>query len=176
MSRSKRPLNESYWVEKNRLLAGEYPAGETTFETRLRLRALLEAGLDTFIDLTRPGELQPYQDVLTEEAALLGKTVTCHRFPIGDFGLPSRAQMGEILVTIDSTLAAGHKVYLHCWGGIGRTGTTVGCYLVRHGKNGTEALQQLAEWWREVPKNAVHPRSPETEAQRQFILTWHELA
>ena len=28
----------------------------------------------------------------------------------------------------------GRKVYVHCWGGVGRTGTVVGCYLVRQGE------------------------------------------
>ena len=32
---------------------------------------------------------------------------------------------------------------MHCWGGVGRTGTTVGCWLVRHGRSGTEALAEL---------------------------------
>ena len=31
-------------------------------------------------------------------------------------------------------------MYLHCWGGVGRTGTVVGCWLVRHGRTGDEAL------------------------------------
>lgn len=33
-------------------------------------------------------------------------------------------------------LAAGQTVYVHCYGGIGRTGTVVGCWLVRHGLSG----------------------------------------
>lgn len=168
------PLTESYWVEPELLLAGEYPAGRSDFETRQRLTALLTAGFDTFIDLTRPDELEPYQPILAEEAALLGLKIVYHRFPIGDFGLPTHAQMEEILDTIDTALAAGHKVYLHCWGGIGRTGTTVGCYLVRRGKTGEQALRQLAEWWQAVPKRARFPRSPETEAQVHFIRGWLE--
>ena len=32
--------------------------------------------------------------------------------------------MQEILDAVDRALAAGRNVYLHCWGGIGRTGTT----------------------------------------------------
>ncbi len=176
MNMPKRPLLESYWVEPGRLLAGEYPGSQSDFETRERLNALLAAGFDTFIDLTRPGEFLPYQDILTEESSLLGLTVSYSRFAIGDFGLPTHKQMEKILKTVDAALSANHKVYLHCWGGIGRTGTTVGCYLVQHGKSGEEALRQLAEWWRAVPKSVRYPHSPETEAQRQFILTWYELA
>lgn len=176
MSAPLRPLPESYWVEPGRLLAGEYPGSASEFLSRKRLTALLLAGFDTFIDLTRPGELLPYEPLLEEEARLLGKKATYQNFPIGDFGLPTREQMTAILDTIDAALAAGRNVYLHCWGGIGRTGTTVGCHLVRRGRSGEEALRQLADWWRTVPKSARYPRSPETEAQMNFILTWHELA
>ena len=48
--------------------------------------------------------------------------------------------------------------------GIGRTGTTIGCYLVRHGLENKQALAQLATWWRAVPKSAYNPQSPETPA------------
>jgi predicted protein tyrosine phosphatase len=176
MSSNERPLLESYWVEPGRLLAGEYPGSASDFQTRKRLTALLSAGLDSFLDLTRPGELPPYHDILAEEAHMMGIETIYRRFAIGDYGLPTRQQMTQILDAIDSALAEGRKIYLHCWGGIGRTGTTVGCYLVRHGKSGNEALRQLASWWRSVPKSARYPHSPETPAQMNFILTWDELA
>ncbi|MGZ9234849.1 MAG: protein-tyrosine phosphatase family protein, partial [Anaerolineales bacterium] len=98
--------------------------------------------------------------------------VTHHRFPIGDFGLPTPELMNDLLDKIEEDLRSGHKIYVHCWGGIGRTGTTVGCYLVRQGKTAEEALNQLSVWWRGVPKSHYHPRSPETHQQVSFIRTW----
>lgn len=172
MKEPKRPIPEAYWVEAGRLLAGEYPGQFSAEATRRRLDALLEAGFDTFIDLTRSDETFPYDRILLEEAALYQVEVVRHRFPIGDFGLPTPEIMKEILDTIDAALQNGRKIYLHCWGGIGRTGTTVGCYLVRRGMSGEEALRQLAEWWRTVPKSSIHPRSPETLDQVQFIRNW----
>jgi predicted protein tyrosine phosphatase len=80
--------------------------------------------------------------------------------------------MKKILDTLDQLLKDGRKIYIHCWGGVGRTGTTVGCYLIRHGKTGEEALAQLAVWWQHVPKHSLHPRSPETDEQVKFILDW----
>ncbi len=74
---------------------------------------------------------------------------------------------------LDASLDARHNIYLHCWGGVGRTGLTVGCYLVRHGYTGRQALDQIAEWWRAVPKYRLHARSPETDQQVRFILDWH---
>ena len=168
------PIPESYWVEPGRLLAGEYPGHFDGERTRKRIASLLEAGFDTFIDLTRSAEILPYAEALYDEARIYDTEVKHFRFPIGDFGLPAPEQMKSILNRIDESLQAGHKVYLHCWGGIGRTGTTVGCYLVRRGRTGKEALDQLAQWWKRVPKSRYHPQSPETQEQADFIRSWAE--
>lgn len=169
---SDRPIDESYWVEPGRLLAGEYPGKYDSELTRQRIDALIQAGFNTFIDLTKPNETVAYDHILRDEAQLYGVEVRHQRFAIGDFGLPTSDLMLTLLDTIDTELQAGRKIYLHCWGGIGRTGTTVGCYLVRRGKTGAEALQQLAAWWQTVPKSHIHPRSPETPEQAEFIRTW----
>ena len=175
MDNTKRPIPESYWVEPGHLLAGEYPGHYDGEKARKRIDALIEAGFNTFIDLTKPNESSPYFRILLEQSHAYDIKVKYQRFPIGDFGLPTPELMTSILDTIDAELKAGRKIYLHCWGGIGRTGTTVGCYLVRRGKTGEEALRQLAEWWREVPKSQYHPRSPETYDQMEFIHNWEEL-
>lgn len=168
-----RPIPESYWVRPGQFLAGEYPATAYFPElTRKRLDSFLSAGFDTFIDLTSPGETEPYEPLLREQAGYYRLPVQYTRFPIGDFGLPTPAQMNAILGAIDASLAVGRKPYLHCYGGIGRTGTVVGCYLVRHGLDGQQALDQLAAWWKHVPKSNRYPHSPETFQQEQFIREW----
>ena len=88
--------------------------------------------------------------------------------------MPTHTQMVEILDALDLALAGGRKAYVHCYGGIGRTGVAVGCFLVRHGQTGPQAIQELGGWWRKVPKSAFHPNSPETLQQREFILRWSE--
>jgi hypothetical protein len=166
------PIPESYWVIPGQFLAGEYPGSWETERSRLRLDSFLQKGFNTFIDLTTEGELLPYAPILEEQAAVYGISATHQRFSIGDFGIPTVAHMQVILNTLDKSLQDGRKVYVHCWGGVGRTGTTVGCYLVRHEKTGDEALAQLASWWKFVPKRTFHPRSPETDEQVKFILDW----
>ena len=174
MSELDPPIRESYWVEPERFLAGEYPAAAYEARARERLGELLESGINTFYDLTLLDELPPYLPILREEASERGIKIQHIRFPILDHNIPPRGMMTAILDAIDSTLARGSNVYIHCWGGIGRTGTTVGCYLVRRGLTGEQALEQLAEWWKDVPKSAYFPHSPETDRQRAYVLNWWE--
>ena len=171
-----RPIPESYWVTPGRFLAGQYPGGFERDKVRLRMDKFLEAGLDTFLDLTNPNELPPYESILNEQARLYEKNVRHLRFSITDFGLPSRNGMTATLDALDAAIHEGRNIYLHCWAGVGRTGTVVGCYLVRHGMSGTQALAQLAEWWKTDPRRDRFKRSPETDEQVKFILDWHELA
>lgn len=170
-----RPIPDSYWVVPGQFLAGEYAGSRDEELTRQRLTRFLDAGFDTFFDLTQAGELVPYEPILYDEALYyFDRTVTYRRFPIRDYSLPTKEQMKDILDFLDTALAAGRKVYLHCWGGVGRTGTTVGCYLVRHGLKGEEALRRLNELYQSAGQNHLFPHSPETEEQRGFVLHWME--
>ena len=93
--------------------------------------------------------------------------------PIADGHVPrSREEMARILDAIDEALGDGRTAYLHCWGGVGRTGTVVGCWLVRHGRTGDEALAQIAEWWQGVEKAYRQLRSPETPQQHAYVRDW----
>ena len=50
----------------------------------------------------------------------------------------------------------------------------VGCWLVRHGATGDEALGQIAEWWKGMEKAYRQPRSPETTEQHAYVRDWTE--
>ena len=167
-----RPNPYFYWVRSGQLLAGEYPADWNTTASRSKLRQLLEAGVTIFLDLTEPGEhgLQPYTAWLQQEAASLGRTAEHQRLPIQDHGTPTPEEMARILDMIDTALAARQTVYIHCYAGIGRTGTVVGCHLVQHGMGGEQALAEIARLRQGAPYDWV--TSPETAAQRQMVRDW----
>ena len=173
------PTPDAYWVTAislatGRLLAGEYPGAKDPAAATRKLGRTLDAGVTTFLDLTEEAEygLRPYAAEVVALGAARGIDVAHHRHPIPDLGTPTAADMSRILDAIDAALARGQTVYVHCFGGIGRTGTVVGCWLVRHGLRGAAALEQIAAWRAATPDG---PRlSPETAAQRALVLNWQE--
>lgn len=169
-----RPIPDSYWVIPGQFCAGEYPGTLEADKTRAKLRRFLDAGIDCFVDLTEANELAPYAPLLHEEAAARGLTVEHVRVPVRDLSTPAEATVTRILDMIDAQLAAGRRVYLHCWGGIGRTGTIVGCHLVRHcmryGMNQSHALAEIARLRAGTPD--AHKPSPETEEQIRRVRGW----
>lgn len=169
------PIIESYWVEDDRFLAGEYPGSFDPEEARKKLERFIETGIRTFVDLTQPHELVPYEPILKDLAKVYEVLPFYHRFAIRDHGVPSPQTMKHILDTIDQAIGNGSPVYVHCWGGIGRTGLVVGCYLVRHGASASEALKRVNSLYRTRPENIFMPNSPETYEQMEFVHNWREV-
>lgn len=166
------PLLNSYWVSPGRLLAGEYPGSMSRPDAMARIEKLLRAGVTSFIDLTEEGELPEYDNLLPE---ITEQRIHYRRLPILDHGLPdSRDHMSEILDAIAAELAGGRCVYLHCRAGIGRTGMTVGCHLIRGGLANDAALDLLQALWQQCGRSRGWPTVPETSEQVEFVRQWRE--
>lgn len=165
------PNDDSYWVIPSRLIAGAYPFVKfNDDQTRRKLYRLLVAGVTSFLDLTGEGEMPPYEDLLKEQADWVESRITYRRIAIQDMGLPTEEQMKSTLDAIDEEIRQGRVVYVHCQAGIGRTGTVVGCYLVRNGLQGAEALNTIARL--RAGTSSGWTRSPETDEQMEFVLNW----
>jgi ADP-ribosylglycohydrolase len=171
-----RPLESTYWVVPGRLLVGEHPGSRSRAQSMERLRRFLEAGVTCFIDLTEPGETPAYEMLLPFETPA-GQRVEYLREPIMDHGVPAdRESMGRILAMLDGALDAGHRVYLHCRAGIGRSAMAAGCWLAeRNATGGAGALDELAAVWQQAAQSRYWPRVPETPEQTEFVRSWQAL-
>jgi protein-tyrosine phosphatase len=172
---SNTPIDDSYWLVPGRLLAGEYPGAKTKDEARRKLRSFLDAGVNFFLDLTEECEgLEPYASLLEEEAMARDRGIAYRRLPIPFMDVPTTDRMSEIQKTIEEALGAGRTVYVHCLGGLGRTGTVLGCYLVEHEVSVAEALAEIhrRRRWTKGGWN----KSTQTPAQVDFVKRWRSFA
>lgn len=174
------PFSRSYWVVPDKFLAGCYPGSEDQKMAHEKLESLLNHGIRCFISLMEPDEVNwngkpfaSYEEQIRSIASSMGHSVTFERMPIKDTWIPSRIEMIQILDRIDQSIEAGKPVYIHCWGGRGRTGTVVSCYLMRHGLASDRNVLRRIQELRANSEDARMP-SPETSQQVDMVLSWVE--
>jgi atypical dual specificity phosphatase len=136
------------WLEPDRLLGCAYPRHTAA------LAALAEQGITVLVNLHErshgPTRLAPHG--LTEV-----------HIPMRDFSAPTPEQIDQGVQAIETALAAGHRLAVHCGGGVGRTGTLLACYLVSHGVAPDEAIAQVRR---------LRPGSVETRGQIAAIRAY----
>jgi hypothetical protein len=172
------PLGGTYWVLPNQFLAGEYPGAVESELTERKLRALIGAGVRTFVDLTEEAEVMEgvkvmpsYQRILRRVSEEESVQTTYANIPIEDRGVPSLWTVRCILDVIDRSISDDNPVFVHCSAGRGRTGTVVGCYLKRHGlAEDGDVIQKLAQLRQDVPGG--REASPHTNEQIRMVVTW----
>ena len=172
------PFNRAYWVVPGKLLAGCYPGDSTPSIADGKLSRLIDAGIRHVINLMEADErdhrgfrFEPYEDRMEDLASKRKISVTFDQLSIKDLSVPTERYMIRILNQIDLCIRYDKPVYVHCWGGLGRTGTVVGCYLARHGLAlGKDAIVKIADL-REHTADSDRP-SPETASQMQMVINW----
>ena len=139
--------------------AGEYPGDRDNEIAKKKISRLLEMGIRHFIDLTEEGELIPYSTMLP-----IGTTYL--RFPIVDQNTPKREDsVVQLLNDIHELQKKEGGIYIHCWGGVGRTGTIIGCLIAKELNLSLEdSLKQLRKDFEAetMPKSAYRV-TPENE-------------
>ena len=160
------------------LLAGCYPGDDSEDETIRKLSRLLNHGIRHFVSLMEPDEcdhsgnpFNPYEPIVRSIAGAMNWKVSFRRMPIKDMDIPTETEMIRILNHIDEKLDSNIPVYVHCWGGRGRTGTVVGCFLARHCTAvGRDALGMIKKLRKSVLDSDLS--SPETVEQVEMVVSW----
>jgi Protein-tyrosine phosphatase len=166
---------QHYTIEEGRIYAGEYPGGRTPERAAQRIRHLTDKGVRTFLDLTTPeDDLIPYGDILGQISGETGQSRIRAGVAIPDRNIPSRMKDMILAMTIiQQAILQAPAIYIHCRGGIGRTGTVVGCWFVENGMHPQDAVDKVQTLYSSnMPKAVRAPFSPETTAQREYILNW----
>ena len=154
----------AWWVDAGRILAGEYPGSSEPALRDLKLALLADAGIATIVDLTRDDDrLAPYAAHWQSLGESRGRSHRHLHHPIRDLDVTTPEGYDAILSDIDAELAADRPVYVHCWGGVGRTGTVVGLVHVQRGSDADAALERIALARQGTRK--AHRTAPEMDCQ-----------
>jgi len=166
------PIPNSYWADPGRLLAGPLPTHTDRAVLRSMIGALFDAGIRLVLDLRTPAE-PPGLRTLLDKLAPAGVEPVWIGAPVLNGDAPNVAQMQSALDVIDASLARDRPVYVHCAGGLGRTGNIVACWWIRHGVYSPEEALAALTTRRAGQPNAERP-SPETGAQFRLVRGWQK--
>ena len=165
----RKPIRNSYRV-MDRVYAGEYPIEYDEKRSIERINQFERFGITHYIDLTEEGEHLPYANMLESDVQHI-------RFPIKDMSAPHNIEsVKELTSRINEILHErdGNKIYIHCWGGVGRTGMIVGCLLSeQYGFDFEKTMDALTLAYSDCPKSAYRA-TPESNEQRLFIAKYAE--
>ncbi|EFN57179.1 hypothetical protein CHLNCDRAFT_143577 [Chlorella variabilis] len=181
------PTPWSNWIIKGRLLAGAYPASLDDAETQRILTTLLELGVNTFVCLQaefslhtpdaawRSGQgLRPYikdaQQILirareTRSQRIMQDKLDFLHLPIIDGNVTSDVALSRLADDCCIRILRGERMYIHCWGGHGRTGTLVAVMLGRLYSVTCAAALRFTQAFHDSRKFPQGVRSPQTTPQ-----------
>ena len=155
-----------YWIKAKgvRLAIVPRPRGQDWLPDNIGL--LRKAGVDVLVSALTQAE--------TDELGLCAEAECCRRrgmeflsFPIEDRSVPTSSSLfGDLLNSLNRSLAQGRTVAVHCRAGIGRSSLIVASLLTQNGLSVEAALLAIQE--------ARGCPVPDTAEQRQWVLRYQE--
>lgn len=140
------------WVSPNLLLGG--------FLAPYDVRALVRDGVGAVVNVTR--------ELIEPRDALAAAGIAYLQVPSWDGRVPAIEDAARGVSFIAAHIADGHKVYVHCASGVGRSVSLLLCYLAAC--EGADVDASLAAI------HAARPRVSLSRVQRAFVddyLAWH---
>ena len=116
------------WIYEGELAGSGYPASKS------QVAWLSRKGINSILSLTE----EPLPD------SWLKSSMNYMHIPMRDHEPPDQASLASAAARIESELASGRVVLVHCQAGIGRTMSAIGAYLIRSkGMGADEAMAFL---------------------------------
>ena len=175
---------------------GAYPASQDDAETFDLLTSILKHGITKFVCLQQEYRahgvteamwrnglaLRPYYDDVVQIVgnknqieSLKGFNIVDSdklsfvHFPIRDCDITDDDRVIEVAKSLVKAIGEGEKLYLHCWGGHGRTGTLVSIMLHLMYKLDSVAAMARCQEVHDLRQCPVAVGSPQTQTQRDQV-------
>jgi len=147
-----------YWIT-SQLAIVPRPQGDDLLDDEML--ALKEAGIDVVVSMLQKDEAR--KAGLEREASSAEENgLLFHNFPVPDRGVPlDTSSFIEFLKGLESLLAQGKRIGVHCRASIGRSSVTSASLLIRSGIPFETAWLQIS-----VARDCL---VPDTEEQREWV-------
>ncbi len=149
-------LPNFHWIVEG-LLAGMAQPGTSYHDPQEDIRTLSRMGFSVLVSLTE--KPIPFDMVA-------GCGVAPIHIPIEDFGAPTIEQAQSFCELVDRMEQRQKKVAVHCYAGLGRTGTMAAAFLMhRLGLSAPEAIEHV----RKINLGYV-----QSDSQEAFLFEWEK--
>lgn len=146
------------WIEPNRILIGSIPSTPQDIDT------LAAMGIQVILTLTRR-DIRDYSGVA---ASLDAHKITRFHYPIPDGGIPAEAVPHDALWFIEDSQRHNMPVYVHCRGGIGRSGIMLQAWYSLYRGLSIDAARDMLRVRRNYEGNAT--AADQGSPQREWLV------
>jgi Predicted protein-tyrosine phosphatase len=148
-----------FWIIKDKL------AGSSIIRNENEIKELKEKGITSIVCLVEEHELT-FKNIKEYEESLNKYGIELKHYPIKDFSAPTLEYLVKIIKYLKDKIKENKRVLVHCYGGLGRTGTILAAFLVYYKRiKAEEAISYVRK---------IRPGSIENYWQEEIIKRFEE--